>query len=182
VFFATPAALRTGAIAGARGIAAAATSVLTEIRRLLSDVYELKAGKPGMSPEFFGFQNWPEVVEFANSEEGEALRTFVQLVGQHGEAKLWAAVKKAVADESEADAVLSRWGAWVKPFASFKKGVRPAYTWEPVIQAVPQDAGRLPPAWSYRAIGSPARSRCAGASPAQSRQRSAIGLSRSSAR
>lgn len=26
-----------------------------------------------------------------------------------------------------------RVGAWVKPFASFKKGVNPAYCWEPVI-------------------------------------------------
>ena len=26
-----------------------------------------------------------------------------------------------------------RVGAWVKPFASFKPGVNPAYTWEPVI-------------------------------------------------
>lgn len=26
-----------------------------------------------------------------------------------------------------------RIGAWVKPFASFKKGVKPAYCWEPVI-------------------------------------------------
>lgn len=28
-----------------------------------------------------------------------------------------------------------RIGAWVKPFASFKKGVNPAYAWEPVIFA-----------------------------------------------
>jgi hypothetical protein len=27
----------------------------------------------------------------------------------------------------------ARWGAWVKTFAAFKKGVRPAYAWEPVI-------------------------------------------------
>lgn len=27
----------------------------------------------------------------------------------------------------------ARVAAWVKPFASFKKGVRPAYCWEPVI-------------------------------------------------
>lgn len=27
----------------------------------------------------------------------------------------------------------SRLAAWVKPFASFKKGVDPAYTWEPVL-------------------------------------------------
>ncbi len=26
-----------------------------------------------------------------------------------------------------------RWGAWVKSFAAFKKGVRPAYAWEPII-------------------------------------------------
>jgi len=27
----------------------------------------------------------------------------------------------------------ARWGAWVKTFASFKKGIRPAFAWEPVI-------------------------------------------------
>ena len=27
----------------------------------------------------------------------------------------------------------ARWGAWVKSFAAFKKGVRPAYAWEPVV-------------------------------------------------
>jgi hypothetical protein len=27
----------------------------------------------------------------------------------------------------------ARWLAWVKPFASFKPGVAPAYAWEPVI-------------------------------------------------
>lgn len=26
-----------------------------------------------------------------------------------------------------------RWGAWVKPFASFKPGVNPGYCWEPVV-------------------------------------------------
>ena len=77
------------------------------IKRLLSDVYELKAGRPAVSPEFFGFQNWCEVVEFANCEEGQDLRTFVQLVQQNGEGKLWAAVNKAVANEHHADVILS---------------------------------------------------------------------------
>ena len=27
----------------------------------------------------------------------------------------------------------ARWGAWVKSFAAFKKGVRPAYAWEPIV-------------------------------------------------
>lgn len=38
---------------------------------------------------------------------GESIRTFVQLVGQHGEGKLWAAVTSAEDDESTADVILS---------------------------------------------------------------------------
>lgn len=30
----------------------------------------------------------------------------------------------------------ARLAAWVKPFASFKKGVDPAYTWEPTIAPI----------------------------------------------
>src|SRR5258708_7110292 len=64
-----------------------------ELTGLLSDVYELKNDKPASSPEFFGFASWREVVEFADSEEGESIKSFVQLVEQHGENKLWPAVK-----------------------------------------------------------------------------------------
>ncbi len=35
-----------------------------------------------------------------------------------------------------------RIGAWVKPFASFKPGVNPAYAWEPVIFKHPRSLGR----------------------------------------
>jgi hypothetical protein len=89
------------------GRRAAVVGGTQELVRLLSDVYELKAGKPGRSPEFFGFDRWADVVEFAGTEEGESIRNFVQLVEQHGEGKLWAAVKKVEADESSADVVLS---------------------------------------------------------------------------
>jgi hypothetical protein len=78
-----------------------------ELKTLLSDVYELKRGKPGICPEFFGFLNWSEVVEFSETEEGQSLQTFIQLVEQHGEGKLWAAVKKAVEVEDGADVILS---------------------------------------------------------------------------
>ncbi len=78
-----------------------------ELKRMLSDVFELKQGKPGTSPEFFGFQNWSEVVEFSGTEEGEDLKTFVQLVEQHGEKKLWKAVNSASANEQQSDIVLS---------------------------------------------------------------------------
>lgn len=38
-----------------------------------------------------------------------------------------------------------RVGAWVKPFHAFKKGVRPAYAWEPVIFRGGRNAGHPPP-------------------------------------
>lgn len=78
-----------------------------ELKRLLSDVYELKTGKLGVCPEFFGFENWSEVVEFSEMEEGQDIRTFVQLVEQYGEGKLWAAVKSVHDDETTADVILS---------------------------------------------------------------------------
>ena len=79
----------------------------SDLKRLLKDVFELKAGNPGASPEFFGLANWEEVVAFSETEEGEDLRTFVQLVEQHGERKLWAAVSRAQEKEDGADVVLS---------------------------------------------------------------------------
>lgn len=78
-----------------------------ELKRLIGDVFNLQNGEPGASPEFFGFLNWGEVVAFAETEEGEGIRTFVQLVQQHGPKALWAAIKNAESDESLADVILS---------------------------------------------------------------------------
>lgn len=78
-----------------------------ELKRLLSDVFELKDGRPGSCPEFFGFQKWTEVVEFSETEEGEDIRPFVQLVEQHGERRLWAAISNVNQAENRADVVIS---------------------------------------------------------------------------
>jgi UvrD-like helicase family protein len=78
-----------------------------ELKRLLGDVYELKKGNPATCPEFFGFTSWTDVVAFAETEEGEDIRMFVQLVEKHGENKLWAAVKGAQDEEEQADLILS---------------------------------------------------------------------------
>lgn len=78
-----------------------------ELMRLVSDVYELKKGKPGTCPEFFGFTSWSEVVRFSESEEGHALRMFVQLIEKHGEGSVWAAVKSSEEEEQTADVVIS---------------------------------------------------------------------------
>jgi hypothetical protein len=39
----------------------------------------------------------------------------------------------------------TRVGAWVKPFHAFKKGVRPAYAWEPVLYRGGRNTGHQPP-------------------------------------
>jgi len=39
----------------------------------------------------------------------------------------------------------ARIGAWVKPFHVFKRGIRPAYAWEPVIYRGGRNTGHPPP-------------------------------------
>lgn len=78
-----------------------------ELKELLRDVESLMEGKPGQRPEFFGFTNWEQVIEFAASDEGEPLRRFVTLVQTNGTGRLWAAVINAEAEEDKADVVIS---------------------------------------------------------------------------
>ncbi|HXJ29495.1 MAG TPA: hypothetical protein VNG35_02590 [Gemmatimonadales bacterium] len=44
-----------------------------------------------------------------------------------------------------------RVAAWVKPFHAFKKGVRPAYAWEPVLFRGGRNSGQPPPPKGGRA-------------------------------
>lgn len=59
-----------------------------DLSRLLKDVERLRAGRPGASDEFFGFANWREVEDFAQTDDGEALRLIVSLVRKFGEGVL----------------------------------------------------------------------------------------------
>ncbi|RNJ49537.1 3'-5' exonuclease [Methylocystis hirsuta] len=62
-----------------------------ELERLIKGVIELKAGRPTDVPEWFGFENWSEVIEFVQSGEDENLKTFVNLVQTRSEKQiLWA--------------------------------------------------------------------------------------------
>lgn len=75
---------------------------ITELMAMLRGVQELKVGTPSVVPEFFGFANWQEVVEFARSGEGEHLQTFVNLVETRGERQLmWALNRTAEADRCD---------------------------------------------------------------------------------
>ena len=78
-----------------------------ELIRLLEDVVSLKANQPGVSPEFFGFASWAEVLQFVQEEEGEALRMFVQLVERFGERHLLWAMRRVAGNENGADVVIS---------------------------------------------------------------------------
>lgn len=80
---------------------------IEELRRLLGDVFDLKKGQFGSTPEFFGFDNWDQVVAFSETEEGEDLKTFVQIVEKYGERRLWAALANAENDEEAANVIVS---------------------------------------------------------------------------
>jgi hypothetical protein len=77
-----------------------------ELVAMLRGVGDLKAGQPSPVPEFFGFENWQQVVEFVRSGEGEDVLTFVNLVEARGENQLLWALNR-VADEDECDFVVS---------------------------------------------------------------------------
>lgn len=75
--------------------------------RMLDDVTRLKRGIPAECAEFFGFRDWSEVVEFAESDEGESLRSFVSIVGAFGEGALIQRLKSVESQESSADLIIS---------------------------------------------------------------------------
>jgi superfamily I DNA/RNA helicase len=99
-----------------------------ELKDLLNGVITLKKSNPTSVPDFFGFANWQEVVDFALSEDGAYLLMFVNLVQQHGELKLLWHLNRCV-DEPKADIVVStahkvkgmQWNS-VRLFDDFMKG------------------------------------------------------------
>jgi hypothetical protein len=78
-----------------------------ELVRMLRGVEYLKRGEPSDVTEFFGFENWNEVVEHTKTPEGRNLKTFVGLVESHGEARLIQKLQETRQDEAGADVVVS---------------------------------------------------------------------------
>jgi hypothetical protein len=77
-----------------------------DLMHMLRGVSDLKAGHPSSVPDFFGFENWREVIEFAKGGEGADLVTFVNLVESRGENRLMWALKRTVA-EDDCDLIIS---------------------------------------------------------------------------
>jgi superfamily I DNA/RNA helicase len=80
---------------------------VSELRRLLDDVAYLKSGRPATNSMFFGFKDWKEVCEFADSEDGKHLQSFVRVIGSFGEEKLKQALDASVTHEAEAEIVVT---------------------------------------------------------------------------
>lgn len=78
-----------------------------ELERLVKDVFSLQRGEPGSHPDFFGFDNWDDVVAFSEAEEGVDLRRFVTLVQKNGPGRLWSAIRQSTSDELAADVSIS---------------------------------------------------------------------------
>jgi hypothetical protein len=77
-----------------------------ELMKMLEGVADLKNGEPSTVPDFFGFSNWKEVVEFTRCGEGAHLQTFVNLVEKRGEKQLMWALRRTV-DQEGCDQVIS---------------------------------------------------------------------------
>jgi hypothetical protein len=80
---------------------------VAELVRMLEDVTRLKRQVPAETSDLFGFADWDEVVEFAESEDGESLRTFVTIVNQNGERALIRALEEVCDNEGVADLIVS---------------------------------------------------------------------------
>ena len=78
-----------------------------EVVRQLRGVSVLKRASPCDVPEFFGFNNWAEVVSYSASPEGLHLRSFVRIVDQHGEHALISALRETSDEEPRAGLVIS---------------------------------------------------------------------------
>ncbi len=81
--------------------------VKEDLQKLISSVYELKAGNPAKHPDLAGFSNWEEVVAHAQLDEGADLVAFVSLVRKFGEGALHWALKNAVDENDQPDIVLT---------------------------------------------------------------------------
>lgn len=79
----------------------------SELIRMLRGVEDLKRNQPSEVSEFFGFENWGEIVEHSKTPEGKSLRTFVSLVEDHGEDRLIRKLNETAQDERAADLVVS---------------------------------------------------------------------------
>lgn len=77
-----------------------------EVKALAFAARDLQAGKATDHPQFIGFKTWDDVREYADSDSGADLRTFVKMIDQSGPARVLAIADQLV-DEPDAEVVTS---------------------------------------------------------------------------
>jgi UvrD/REP helicase N-terminal domain len=85
-----------------KGLRCAVVGGTRELERLLGGVLRMKQGSPALVSELLGFNTWREVMSFSTEPEGEYLRSLVNLVQEHGENRMLAAVARCEAAETSA--------------------------------------------------------------------------------
>lgn len=81
---------------------------VSEILAVLDAADKLMAGTPVEFPiDFFGFQNWTEVVEASEQSGGEDLARWVKLIDEHGTGPLREQLLRLPKDETRADVIFS---------------------------------------------------------------------------
>nr|WP_321358923.1 3'-5' exonuclease [uncultured Hyphomonas sp.] len=78
-----------------------------ELKLLIDDVQSLMQGRPGAHPDFFGFQDWSDVVSFSQTKEGADLWPFVSLVERLGPEALRNAINNSAPSLQAADVAIS---------------------------------------------------------------------------
>lgn len=77
------------------------------IKLMAEAALDLQAGKPTSHPELFLFKSWGEVQEYVEDAGGQDLKVFVKLVDKFGAEQVIDTVDQLVANEQEADVVIS---------------------------------------------------------------------------
>lgn len=78
-----------------------------QMETLLKGAKDLKNGKTTWVPDLALFKNWPEVLEYANSESGSDLRGLVNLVEKHGIDELLGILQSTQQSPKNADITLT---------------------------------------------------------------------------
>jgi hypothetical protein len=87
-------------------------------------------------PPYFGYSKYYEHPEAAVYDTLDGHRALVErLVSEYPDGWAYSLTSTTLRDLLPLFPPCVRVAAWVKPFASFKPGVNPAYAWEPVIFA-----------------------------------------------
>lgn len=79
----------------------------TQFKTLIKAAGDLRDGRSVSHPDFAGFSNWTEAVEYANEDGGADLKVIVDLIEKHGSNTLLNALDKCVGREQDAQKVIS---------------------------------------------------------------------------